>query len=167
MSIKESLKSLFINRNDCYISQYLKDGRKRFVRVDEELTDEIIEKHLNGEILAIGAYQLNKDNLVKYGCFDFDKDTEEDYEQAKILFKWLVYSEFPCIMENSGGGKYKTHVFFFFQPTEAKKVRRFMKYACKKIKININELEIFPKQDFISEDGYGNFVKLPLDKIIK
>lgn len=162
MSIKESLKSLFINRNDCYISQYLKDGRKRFVRVDKELTDEILEKHLNGEILAIGAYQLNKDNLVKYGCFDFDKDTEEDYEQAKILFKWLVYSEFPCIMENSGGGKYKTHVFFFFQPTEAKKVRRFMKYACKKIKINDNEIEIFPKQDFITEDGYGNFVKLPL-----
>jgi hypothetical protein len=162
MTVLNSIKSLFINRTDCYISQYLKDGKKRFVRKDEELTDEVLQKHLDGETLAIGAYQLDKENNVKYGCFDFDKNTEEDYLNAKKLFKWLCFSEFPTVLENSGGGEHKTHLFFFFKPTQASKVRRFMKYACKKVKIKTDDLEIFPKQDEISEDGYGNFVKLPM-----
>lgn len=153
MKIEEILFFLFVNRNDCYATQQ----EKGYLAVKYPLTQEEIKFHLNGD-LTLGAYQLLGEN-VKWGCCDFDKDTVEDFEDAKRLFSYLAQKGFNPLFEMSGGGKYRCHIWVFADTTAAK-MQAFLKDACNKTQVKPHE--IFPKQIKVAEGGFGNLVKLPL-----
>jgi len=151
--IPELLYDLFVIRDDCYSKQL----EKGYLAVKEPVTLEIIKQHLEGTI-TIGTYQLSKDK-VKWGCLDFDLNTLEDFENAKKVFNHLVKLGLNPLMELSGGGEYKCHIWIF-SDTTAVKMQEFLKSVCDKL--NIYPHEIFPKQTYVKEGDYGNLVKLPL-----
>ena len=153
ITIEGLLFSLFVNRDDCYALQQ----HKGYIAKKESVTLELINQHLLGEI-TLGLYQLLK-NMVKWGCLDFDKDTWEDFENAKLLFNYLVKQGLNPLFEMSGGGKYRCHIWVF-SDTTASKMQEFLKNACNKT--GIYPHEIFPKQNNLEEGKFGNLVKLPL-----
>lgn len=157
------LRELFVLREDCYALGYVKkDGKKAFMCKREKLTDEILNLHLSGK-KNIGVYQLDLNNKVKWGCLDFDKDTEEDKKQALKIYNHLVNKNFHPLLEKSGGGKngFKAHIWIFSKtPIPAERMKIFLEVVCKEAGASPNE--IFPKQISITSKDFGNLVKLPL-----
>ena len=156
--VKE-IKKLFFVRDDTYPIQN-NDGRYR--RIKETVTEEIIKKHLRGEI-TIGSYQINpKDDTVKWGCFDIDAEHVEEskrktYEiRKKLIQKGIPYES--ILMEKSGSpGSY--HVWLVISSRiKASTVKTFMESIRDEIDSNI---EVFPKQESAGVDNIGNLVKLP------
>ena len=158
--ITEMMKKLFVNREDVFSRQFLnKNKKKGFKLVKEPLTLELIEKHLNTQDY-LGVYQLDG-SKVKWGCWDFDLNTKEDYENAIKLHKGLTDRGFHPLLEKSGGGDYKVHLWIFSEESiPAKQMKDFMERCCEMSKVSPHE--IFPKQTELAEDEYGNLLKLPL-----
>lgn len=157
--ITDSIYSLFASRNDVFARQYLNKDKKAFKLVKQPITPYIIENHLN-ETDYLGFYQLNEDNKVKWGCLDFDKNTQQDYDKAKELFNFLKKSGYNPLFELSGGGEYKVHIWIFSDLIPSKQMKEFLEHICNEA--NIFPHEIFPKQE--SKAEYGNLLKLPLGK---
>jgi len=156
------LSKLFIDRNNCYAKQSLnkENNKKEFFTVDEPITTDLIQKHLDNKI-PIGVYLLNKNNEVKLGMYDFDKNTKEDFEDAKKLYLHLQLKGFHPLIEMSGGGKYKCHIIIFSNKLiQSIQMIYFLKNICKESNIKPNE--IFPKQSELTGKEYGNLIKLPL-----
>ncbi|MFH1311539.1 MAG: hypothetical protein ABIH65_03995 [Nanoarchaeota archaeon] len=159
--IVSRLNNLFVNRNDVYAQQFLQQsGKKGFRTIKQPLTSELIDSHLeNKEYL--GIYQLDKNSCVKWGCFDFDKNTLLDFENAKKLYTFLKEKGYHPCLEKSGGGDYKIHIWIFTNTLiPSKQMRKFLLSINKESGIKPNE--IFPKQEKIGEEEFGNLVKLPL-----
>jgi len=151
--IEELLFYLFVNRIDCYALQ----KEKGYLSVKQPLALQVIVLHLSGEI-TIGTYQILVDK-VKWGCCDFDLNTIEDFENAKRLYNHFREICMHPLMEMSGGGEYKCHVWIFSETTAAN-MQDFLKNTCERIKVHPHE--IFPKQISVKENEFGNLVKLPL-----
>jgi len=148
------IRELFFVRDDCYPMQL--DGLNEYKVIKRNLTTDIIARHIRGDI-TIGSFQINpKDNMVKWICFDFDGDLEEEFEKAKRLFLKLKQKGFSPLLEFSGRRGY--HVWLFVEHTDSKIAREF----AVKISEEHKPSEIFPKQDKIEKDGFGGQVKVPL-----
>jgi len=73
-----TIKELFFQRRDTFPIQ----TATGYTRIERELTDDDIKAHLEGKI-TLGAYNLGKDNKVRWICFDFDNENHK--EDAKNL----------------------------------------------------------------------------------
>jgi len=145
--------ALFGTRRDAYGMEL--NGKGAWVK--EPLTDEVLRQHLNGQIrIGIGNFEPGSDH-VTCGCIDLDFD---DAQAAFGLQSHLKHFSIVSHVERSRRKGWHVWVFFL-APVQAWKVRAVLRSAC------VQELgdklpEIFPKQDRISGDGFGNFVFLPL-----
>ena len=158
MKTEDIIYKLFVNRSDVYAQAYFKNERMNYSKKENTLSPEIINLHLAGKI-TIGTYQLNKDN-VKWACMDFDKDTEEDFENAQKIYNILKERGVHPLMEMSGGGDYKVHIWIFCE-CKANDIFYYLHRLCEEL--NIFPHEIFPKQNELSENKpLGSLVKLPL-----
>jgi len=171
----ELLKTLFVNREDCYCLQ-LKQG---YIRVEEALTDAILESHLKGE-MTVGSYQLDHENLVKSLVFDVDPEhvTDAKATAQKILAVLLETKQdsegnkiprvYPnCIVLEASRYPYPSyHVWVLFLIPVKAKVARWLGLRVLEIAgLSPKAVEVFPKQDELSpERPFGNFVKLPFGK---
>lgn len=132
-----------------------------------ELTDEQIQKHLNGKH-QIGIYPLSKDNTSWFIVADFDKQNWQN--EAIAFIEACKEKKIPAYIERSRSGN-GGHVWIFFnQPYPAERSR--------KIFISILEQSgtfslfdksssfdrLFPNQAFLSGKGLGNLIALPLFK---
>lgn len=153
MELAEIMFKLFVNRDDCYAVQQ----KKGYLSIKEPVTKRLIQSHLLGSI-TIGLYQLLGE-MVKWACCDFDKNTLEDFENAKRLFNSFKEVGYHPLMEMSGGGEYKCHIWIFAD-TAAEIMEEFLDDICAKTQIYPHE--VFPKQVNVTEGRFGNLVKLPL-----
>lgn len=126
-----------------------------------EITDFLIQRHLEFKE-HMGVYQLEPEtNLVKWGVLDFDENTPKDFENAKKIYNSLKKNGFNPLMEKSGGGDFKVHIWIFSKdPVKAEIMKNFLEFVCDKL--NLRPHEIFPKQTQITKEEYGNLLKLPL-----
>lgn len=171
----QPLKDLFINRLDCYCVQ-LKQG---YTRIEEPLTDAILESHLKGE-KTVGAYQLDSENRVKWLAFDLDPEKLR-FPQAtakqilNVLFEKKANvdgKEKPrvrpqsVILEASRYPDPSFHVWILFLvPVKAKVARWLGLRILEMANLTPQQVEVFPKQAELTQDRpYGNFVKLPFGK---
>lgn len=132
-----------------------------------KLTDEQIQKHLNG-FHQIGIYPLLQDNTTWFLAADFDKANWR-YEAVTFL-NACKEKGVPAYLERSRSGN-GGHVWVFFD-------KPYPAIRSRKIFISILEQSgvfsifdksssfdrLFPNQDFLSGKGFGNLIALPLFK---
>lgn len=162
------LVKLVLNRQDAYAFQNA-DGT--YFKVKNMVTDKVIEDHIKGDV-TIGAYQFNLENKVKWICFDIDShapknivETKEDVENRdKVaenskdrMFNFLRSVKIPFLLEYSGS-LHSYHFWIFLEPVDGKIARQFALDIKREVDI---DCEVFPKQDRIGKDGFGNLVKVP------
>ncbi|BBM86636.1 phage/plasmid primase, P4 family [Candidatus Uabimicrobium amorphum] len=165
------VKSWFISATDHY-GLYIKKapGRKAHPITAKTLTDEMIYKHIKGEV-TIGSYLYNKNRLCERVCIDFDVDTKTKrtfietgrketfklvkgklYRKVEKTCKVLGAENINYVVEDSVGG---FHIWIFFaEPIPVSLAFDFV-HSIEKDKT----IEKFPKTRELR--GKGNFVRLP------
>lgn len=118
---------------------------------------ERMASHLHG-FQPIGVYPMRDDQLVKWGCVDFDEGYVECLPHALNLK--AVLAEFGVIawIEKTRSKGY--HVWVFanrFVP--GKPMRQALLAACQIVSAPTKEIN--PKQEALEEGKVGNFVRLP------
>lgn len=129
------------------------------------LTDAIILNHLLGKE-TIGIYPILKDNTSYFIVADFDEaewkeDSQKFVEECKNI-GLKAYTE----ISRSGNG---AHVWIFFEENyPCWKSRAILLELIRKV-FNYSEFDkeisfdrLFPNQDTITDDGFGNLIALPL-----
>lgn len=178
-SLGKTLEKLFVNRTENYCIQCVPNG---YSKICEPLTREVLAGHLSGYI-TIGSYQLDKDSLVKWACFDLDPEklTDPKATAQQILNVLLEIEqkrvtdgviERPrinpdCIvLEASRYPDPSYHIWILFQDLIKAKVARWLGLRIIELAgLSPKQIEVFPKQDEVTpERPFGNFVKLPLGK---
>ncbi len=127
------------------------------------LTEDIIRKHLRGEI-TIGIYPLLLGDLCNFLVIDFDKKT---YEKDVIAF-WNICDELniPIYVERSRSGN-GAHVWIFFEESVPAKIARKMgnillTKTMEKESLDLDSYDrLFPNQDTMPKGGFGNLIALP------
>ncbi len=127
------------------------------------LTDDIILKHLKGEI-TIGIYPLLPGDLCNFLTIDFDKKT---YEKDVIAF-WNICDELniPIYVEKSRSGN-GAHVWIFFEESIPARIARKMgnillTKTMEKTSLDLDSYDrLFPNQDTMPKGGFGNLIALP------
>jgi len=166
----ERIREVFVGRTDAF-GLYQRDN---WITIKEELTDKAIQLHLDHDV-TIGVYPFYKDNgnwYCKWICIDIDD--HEEPESEKIISKLqpvarevkkLIRQDFnvgfnSTMIEFTGGG---FHNWIFLEEHTKLEVAYQFGIALKKtILKNLDiDIEVFPKQDQISENSFGNFVRLP------
>lgn len=163
-------RSLFVNRSDVFAVQ---QSKGMYFPCRRELTNDDIASHLNAET-SIGTYVIDPSNQsVRNIVFDLDILDETAATTLCGLVHKMVepYTDNAekCLIREFSGNK-GTHVWLFLsEPVPAEKVRRWVAAEfMPKWQIVAAEngwptaLEVFPKQDTVAADGFGNLVKLPL-----
>jgi hypothetical protein len=167
-------RSLFINRSDVFAVQ---QPQGMYFPERRSVEDSDLEAHFAGQ-KSIGTYVIDpKSQCVSSIVFDLDILDDEAATTLCTLVQEMVTSvtsginnEFPLLREVSGNKG--THVWLFLsEPVLAEKVRRWVAadFMPKWMEVASEKgwptaLEVFPKQDRVEENGYGNLVKLPLGK---
>jgi hypothetical protein len=134
------------------------------------VNDTIIKNHITGEkkdrlgnTITYGIYSLRPDGTCKFAAIDFDK---HPFETVVRVWKKSYEMRIPCFMARSTAKGW--HLYFFFEKsTKASLVRNYLIYLFKKSKVGpdfdgMHLPEIFPKQDLIKENEFGNLIKAPL-----
>ena len=127
------------------------------------LTDDIILKHLKGEI-TIGIYPLLPGDLCNFLATDFDQKT---YENDVSAF-WSICDELdiPVYVERSRSGN-GAHVWIFFEESISARIARKMgnillTKTMEKASLELDSYDrLFPNQDTMPKGGFGNLIALP------
>jgi superfamily II DNA or RNA helicase len=132
-----------------------------------KLTDEQIQKHLNG-LQQIGVYPLLEENSSWFLAADFDKANWQD--EAIAFLNACKEKQIPAYLERSRSGN-GGHVWVFFdKPYPAIKSRKIFisiledSGAFSMFDKSSSFDRLFPNQDFLSGKGFGNLIALPLFK---
>ena len=131
------------------------------------LDEEQIEKHLRGEHV-LGLYPLMKEDTCFLLVMDFDKVTW--IEDVKLIRELCTELKIPVYAERSRSGN-GCHLWFFFEhEMKASIARKFgmtiLSLAMQRSSaIQFDSYDrLFPSQDFLQKDGFGNLIALPLQK---
>ena len=138
-----------------------KQGGKAFI-VRKNVSDDLWEKHLQGEGPALGIIPITEDNTCRWGCIDID---EYNFDHGKLV-QSIRNLNLPLIVCRSKSGG--AHVFLF---TTEFISASLMQSTLKKMSIGLGYegSEIFPKQtEILVERGdTGNFLNLPYHNEMK
>ena len=127
------------------------------------LTEEVVLKHLKGEI-TIGIYPLLPDDSCNFLAIDFDKKT---YEKDVMAF-WNICDELniPVYVEKSRSGN-RAHIWIFFEESIPARIARKMgnillTKTMEKASLDLDSYDrLFPNQDTMPKGGFGNLIALP------
>jgi superfamily II DNA or RNA helicase len=177
----ELFRALFRGRDDAYALRWenrrtdksgwgpaIKGGWANSRRPDRELlalSDEVVADHLAGRI-SVGLYPLLGDDTCCLLACDFDG--------AGWTLDALAYLDaaraagIPAALERSRSGD-GGHVWVFFSDRVlASSARRIGAYLVREAMMTRAELDLtsydrlFPAQDFLPRQGFGNLIALPL-----
>ena len=170
-SLEHTFLRLWASRFDVYAEQ---QSNGSYLKVEESLTAEVIKRHLRQEI-TVGFYQLDKNNMVKWLCWDLDPEKLDDpLLTAKTIINECISQPNPktprfhkkaLLLEASRYPDPSYHVWVFFEPlpVPAKVARWLGLKILEHANVNPKLVEVFPKQTKLTKDRpYGNLVKTPL-----
>lgn len=168
MSEENPLK-YFINRKDAW-GQY--DESCKGFTAKGEITEELLDKHIKGEI-TIGLHSTNNiTNTCKWGAMDFDDEManenqevkKQQFNHADVCYDILLTDyNIRGWIEDSGRKGY--HVVFKCRETDASYLYNLLNEVRAKAEDKVGHTiggENYPKQPWISIEGYGNWIKMPL-----
>ncbi len=129
------------------------------------LTPDIVKKHLIGAT-AIGVYPILQDNTSYFIAADFDGENWQ--QDSKNFIASCKEANLTAYLERSRSGN-GGHAWIFFEnpvPCHISRqiileiIRRIFKFSEFDKEVSYDRL--FPNQDFISKDGFGNLITIPL-----
>ena len=131
------------------------------------LDEERIESHLLGRYI-LGLYPMTSSDTCFLLAMDFDESTWS--KDIKTVIRICNENNIPTYAERSRSGN-GCHLWFFFdEEIKASIARKFgtiilnlAMEECGDIKFNSYD-RLFPSQDFLQKDGFGNLIALPLQK---
>ena len=131
------------------------------------LDEDQIKNHLLGKYV-LGLYPMTTNDTCFLLAMDFDESTWG--EDIKVVIKVCYDNNIPVYAERSRSGE-GCHLWFFFErEMKASLARRFgtiilnlAMQECGNIKFDSYD-RLFPSQDFLQKDGFGNLIALPLQK---
>jgi len=135
------------------------------------LSDDWIRRHLDG-VDILGVYPLfNSDQcLFEAGDFDNHDGNRDPLSDVKAFFEVCQVQGIPCYILRSKSGKgYHTYIFFN-KPVPAWKARVVGFALLQEAGVVGEDADLssfdrlFPNQDAIYANGYGNLIALPLQK---
>ena len=134
------------------------------------LSNNLIEKHIQGEI-QLATYPIEpKSNSCKYVAIDFDNHdgSTKPFKDLLILSAYCSSIGLPFYALKSSSGKGFHTYFFFKKAIKAKKAREFAHLIIEQASTiypggNFNSFDsLFPKQDTLKDDhSLGNPIALP------
>lgn len=133
----------------------------------EPLTEDVVLKHLKGEI-TIGIYPLLLGDFCNFLAIDFDKKT---YEKDVNAF-WSVCDDLniPIYVERSRSGN-GAHAWMFFAESIPARIARKMgnillTKTMDKVSLDLDSYDrLFPNQDTLPNGGLGNLIALPFQGV--
>jgi len=140
-------KEYFSGRTDVY-------GHANQFCIKEPLTDDILNKHLQG-INRIGIYPIFDDNLTNWIAIDIDK---QDFNLARDFVIAAKGYDIKAYIERS---KSKGQHCWMFFDAPVKAIDARLVVECIQEEIGL-VCEVFPKQDEVEKNSFGNFIFLPL-----
>jgi hypothetical protein len=143
------MRELFVQRDDVYGVQVRRGKSCVYRLVKEPLTDEVIKRHLRGEV-TIATYPA-RSSTTKWVCVDIDS---RDKNKVKEVLATMKKHGIRPVLEDSGGKGFHGCVFFEKGIPNWKARAIGEPVACGN--------EIFPKQDLLQNGSYGSLLKLPL-----
>lgn len=144
----EIYQNLFVHRPDVYARQ---TAAGSYFLVRQPVDEQVIGKHLRGEITA-GWYAIRPDSTTRWVCLDADR--ADGLAQLQVAWKALDRRGLAAQLERSRRGG---HLWILFEPLPARLARRLVLG----ILPDLEGIEVFPKQDQLSEGGYGSLVRGP------
>ncbi|MBI9011141.1 MAG: DEAD/DEAH box helicase family protein [Clostridiales bacterium] len=131
------------------------------------LNYKVIESHLKGNV-TLGLYPLMEQDLCKLLVMDFDKKNWKEEVVQVVESCEELEIDYSIEISRSGNG---AHLWFFFDKIiRASEARKFgfaiLDYTMQKSDfITFNSYDrLFPSQDFVEKEGFGNLIALPLQK---
>lgn len=131
------------------------------------LTDEVVYRHLAGEVV-VGIYPLLPDDTCYFLAVDFDEAEWRDDTQA---FAQSCHElDVPVALEISRSGNGAHCWIFFERNVPAHDARRLgaaiISHACERTRqLALSSYDrLFPNQDYMPKGGFGNLIALPLQK---
>lgn len=122
--------------------------------VHEEVTEEIVAKHLHGK-QGLGVIPIDHKNKVNFAVIDVDVYPANPMKYIAILRRSNVPA--ICFRSKSGG----LHVFLFFSDEpEASKIRPSLMKLVGMLGLPLT-VEVFPKQTMLEKGKTGNWINLP------
>ncbi len=129
------------------------------------VTEEIVRRHLEGEITA-GVYPLLQDETCNFIAIDFDKKSwGEDFS---ALMKVCYGKDVPVAGERSRSGN-GAHAWFFFEEAVPAGIARNFGTALLteamdyRPQMGLDSYDrMFPNQNTMPKGGFGNLIALPL-----
>ncbi len=174
LDMAREFRERFVNRR-AYTIQSLRphpeSGRHYYYRPKPkngaepvELTVETVRRHLAGEI-TIGIYAINP---VTQRCkwMAIDADYKTALEDLIKVQRQLQNDGIAAALEKSKRGG---HLWIFFeQPVLAREARIYIYHVAGKLGVQVkgtglaDGIEIFPKQDQLRREEFGNAIRAPL-----
>ena len=134
------------------------DGKNevRSKTIREPVTNELWQKHLDGEEPGLGIIPINEENKCKWGAIDIDT---YPFDHLKLIKK-IRENKFPLIVFRSKSGG--AHVYCFTKQFVAASLMR-QKLQLMASALGYAKAEIFPKQSKVmAERGdVGSFLNMP------
>ena len=174
------LVHLFAGREDVHARQWSDpSGKNGYAPVRAPMTPELMRSHLTGAI-TLGAYGVRVDQTVTWFVWDIDirrralRSAEGDpgrlrelrsrvHDEAMRMYAVAWSFGLRLLMEDSGfKGR---HLWGFCETPQPADLVRHVGRALTRVFRPLHEdiqVEFFPKQARIQEDGLGNLVKVPL-----
>lgn len=135
------------------------------------MSNELLLNHFRGNKsneydVCLGIYPLLKNGTCNFLAIDFD-----DYdwlEEMKSVYHTAHRLELHPLLERSQSGRGGHLWIFFAEPIKATKARKIGFILLKETMKENNKIKfdsfdrMFPNQDYISNDGLGNLIALPL-----
>ena len=160
---------LFVNRLAYTVQSRRPDskGKHHYYRPREarQLTRDTIREHLNGRI-TIGIYALNpQTQRSKWVAIDADY---EDALDDLLKLQWqLCRDGVEAALEKSRRG---AHLWIFFEkPLLARHCRIYIHNLARRLKVPVKGgaglaegIEVFPRQDELAPEEFGNAIRGPL-----
>jgi len=160
---------LFVNRLAYTVQSSRPDSKGKHYyyrpRDERQLTRDTIREHLNGRI-TIGIYALNpKTQRSKWVAIDADYDNALD---DLLKLQWELRSDgVEAALEKSRRG---AHLWIFCdKPVLARHCRIYIYNLARRLKVRVKGggglaegIEVFPRQDELDPEQFGNAIRGPL-----
>lgn len=143
--------------------------------IQQPVSQELIEEHLQHK-LTLACYPVVGDKCI-LGCIDIDYDKSVEFTDEAQKECSKLASDLAGVLEDIGirrqqvygesSGRRGIHMWIFFDaPVLASQVRSVLKHCIDQLKKEIKlpehfDIEYFPKQDQVPEEGLGNCIKVP------